>query len=120
MSTLLYWIPTVAYMGLIFYLSSLPGRGIPSRIPDSLLHLAEYFILMFLAIISFSRGIFRPAGKKIYVYAFLLTVLYGLSDELHQFLTAGRHPSLKDWIFDILGALLGAVFYRLCLKIRRG
>ena len=40
--------------------------------------------------------------------AWVLAVLYAISDELHQTLTPGRHPSIIDVvIFDGGGAALG-------------
>ena len=39
--------------------------------------------------------------------AWLLTILYALTDEYHQSFVAGRHPSIWDvLVFDNLGALL--------------
>ena len=39
--------------------------------------------------------------------AFALTVLYGVSDEVHQSFVPGRGPSLIDIAFDAVGAMLG-------------
>ena len=60
--------------------------------------------------------VFEFRGKKFWL-AWLLTVLYALTDEYHQSFVAGRHPSLFDaFVYDNLGALiclsLAALFFR--------
>jgi VanZ family protein len=39
-----------------------------------------------------------------------LSLLYGISDELHQGLTPGRTPDVMDLVADTLGAALGVAF----------
>ena len=49
---------------------------------------------------------FRWEGKKRRL-AWLLAVLYAVTDEIHQTFTPGRHPSIWDVvIFDNLGAMI--------------
>ncbi len=45
----------------------------------------------------------------------LITFLYGVSDELHQWFVPGRHADGIDVLADGLGGLLGAYLF---LKLR--
>ena len=58
--------------------------------------------------------------KKKRPLAWLLAVLYALSDEFHQSFTSGRHPSIWDvLIFDNLGALISLWLTDLYLNQKR-
>lgn len=93
-------------MAMIFYLSSLSDLPIPSLFhsQDFFLHILEYSVLGYLLSMAFANtGLRRSIG----LYAFLFTMLYGASDELHQVFVPLRDPSLLDVSADALGALLG-------------
>jgi VanZ family protein len=52
--------------------------------------------------------------------AWLLAMLYAMTDEFHQSFVTGRHPSMWDvLIFDSLGALIGLWLAGLYLKQKR-
>ncbi|MCL2632499.1 MAG: VanZ family protein, partial [Coriobacteriia bacterium] len=40
--------------------------------------------------------------------AIIIASLYGVSDEVHQYFVPTRHADPVDWMFDTIGALLGA------------
>lgn len=104
---IIYWIFTVTYMGIIFYVSSLQRIDIPGiqEISDKLLHLCGYFILAFMVYLSFVKS---GVKKYVFILAFLIAVLYGIIDEFHQALVPGRDATIGDVIADSLGALLGS------------
>ena len=91
-------IPALAYMGLIFYISSL--SFLPSPVSfngvDKLEHLGEYGILDGLLMV----GGLNPAA------AALVSSLYGASDEFHQSFVPERDCSVWDWTADTAGAVL--------------
>jgi len=58
-------------------------------------HIFEYAILYLL--------IFRATNGK-YVQAYLLTILYAISDEVHQHFVPGRTAAVLDLGFDASGA----------------
>ncbi len=105
----LIWSLTLVYMLLIFVLSSIPVLPQPSDDPyiPVIEHIIEYAILSVLLFSAVSST--RKFNIK---QVFLLTVvaasLYGLSDELHQFIVPGRICSLDDVLADSLGALIGS------------
>ncbi len=114
MRFLIYRAPALAYMAVIFYVSSGPvGPGIAGELPDWLLHGAAYLMLYLLVFWAVHEGAHPFPGRGGYVLPLLLTVLYGLSDEFHQSFVPARDASARDLIADAVGALLGAGLVRL-------
>src|SRR5213593_3124707 len=100
------WLPVVLWAGLIFAFSSIPHLGTGLGTWDLVLrkcaHTSEYAILSVLLL--------RALGEV--APAFLLTVLYAASDELHQSFVRGRHASPLDVCIDAAGGLLGLALWR--------
>ena len=112
----------LAWMLLIYYLSSLPYTGIETiwtvtpeqvtRVPESMGdrniigHLAIFAVLAWLAqaaIQSWNAGnahLFRWS-----VLAVVFSVTYGVIDEIHQSVVPGRSASIADVGVDALGAV---------------
>ncbi|MEK7310189.1 MAG: VanZ family protein [Planctomycetota bacterium] len=118
-----YWLPPIAYAGLIFFLSSRPLPEIPVRIPyiDKAAHLIEYAILAMLLyracmhsnLLRSRSGVPITSGRnRAVAISILVAILYGLSDEVHQFYVPGRLASGWDFMFDALGAVAGVVIIR--------
>lgn len=106
------WVAALAWMALIFFLSSQSRfptliRGLPG-LQDILGHFAVYGVLAILWRWALSgSGVAHPTR-----WAFVLTLLYGFSDEFHQSFVPGRHPDP----FDILTDAAGAAVALACLK----
>ena len=66
-------------------------------------HMGVFGILALLAWYALAR---TTAWRRPWAWAFGLTVLYAISDELHQGFVAGRHPSPVDVGIDAAGALI--------------
>jgi VanZ family protein len=104
------WFPPVAYMAVIYYLSSQtdPVPQVTSVVWDKLLHFVEYGgLATLLSRALIGEGLTRPATL---VAAVLLTSAYGATDELHQARVPNRQADVQDWIVDSLGAAAGAGF----------
>ncbi len=120
---LLYWIPVFIFMGLIFYLSSLQQAdfgGVPPVVlgPEGIIaHTIEYLILGFLVYRALANSSY-PLGK-IFILALIISVLYGASDEVHQFFVPGRTASLSDLGADALGSFMGTFAYFKLFKVKR-
>ncbi len=101
------WWPAVLLMAVIFGLSSQPSGALPNfGWADTLVkkggHLAGYGALS----VSYWRA-FGWKASRLWP-AWVLAVVYGMSDELHQILVSGRHASAVDvFLFDSAGAVLG-------------
>ena len=115
-----FYLPTLLWLGMIFYLSSLPDlRYRTGSISSELFlrkgaHLLEYIFLAFLFWRIFF-GLHRLEEKKAFLFSFLLLFFFALSDEWHQSLIVGRSGKIIDAIYDGLSGLLflqGAFFWR--------
>jgi len=93
-------------MGVIFYWSSQPSIPSPSTLVSKLAHVAEYSMLAGLLAFAFA-GSTRSAMR-----AWVVATLYGVSDEVHQGFTPGRHPMVQDIVLDSAAAAL-------CLQVLR-
>ncbi len=108
-----YWGPVIFLIAFIFILSSFSSLPQPIDIADfdKVEHLSVYLVLSLL----FYRALLGTtefSDKKCIILSILFTVLYGISDELHQFFVHGRDASIADLLFDFLGAILayGSLF----------
>ncbi len=110
-----FWGPPILWMGLIFYLSAQPQLPtLDETWLDFLLkkagHIVVYAVLAWLLVRALvQEGPVQPRHLRL---ALLLTILYALSDELHQSFVPGRTARLLDVGFDTLGALLALARFR--------
>jgi VanZ family protein len=105
------WLPALATMALIFYLSTLPSKGklaatllfTPTLddIASAILHLGAFGFLALTIELGFGK-----VTDKERLWALLWVILYGVSDEFHQYFVPGRTTSLFDVIMDGLGGWL--------------
>lgn len=109
-----FWLPAVAWMSLIYFLSSFHKLqaspvGWQDFVTRKFAHLTEYFILCFL----FYRGLRNTTkislGQSL-ILSLILTILYALTDEYHQTFVSGRTGKALDIGIDSLGAFLGLIF----------
>jgi len=103
------WGPVAVMAGAIFFGSSRnwqgPAGGAAEVVLAKTVHVIEYALLCALV----RRALLKSGARHVAVPAFVLTVAYAASDEIHQMFTPGRTPSPIDLIPDAIGALL-AVF----------
>jgi VanZ family protein len=99
------WFPALMMMMGIFLISAqsasaLPNFGGADGFVKKSGHVIGYAIL---ASLYWRALTFRGNNRWV---AWLLAILYAITDEFHQSFVAGRHPSIWDvMIFDNLGAL---------------
>lgn len=122
------WIMMIGWMALIFYMSHQPGdvsskqSGLVLKIFEILglnlsdkfgelasfivrkaAHFTEYFILYWL--ISNVLGFYYNT-KEMLIYGLIATILYAISDEIHQYFIPARAMAFKDVLIDSSGAIL--------------
>jgi VanZ family protein len=108
---ILRWVPAIAGMVVIFGFSSIPAKELPDfGLWDLLVKKGAHMLGYALLALSFWYAMHFE--KRHWWLAFLLAVVYAITDELHQSFVPGRHPSWVDaLIIDGGGAALA-----LCLK----
>lgn len=135
------WLPVLAWMGVIFFFSAQPSLpSLPDSLSDIILkkgfHAGEYAVLALLVARALRRdparqnqeGVagqqatvgtatqdknYRPEQGELW-RAFLISVFYAFTDEVHQGLVPGRTPRIGDWVIDSSGAAIAllALAYR--------
>jgi len=116
-----YWLPPLAWMGLIFFFSAQPHLPhTPQAWLDVLLkktgHALAYSVLAWLYLRALRGRFHYPTATR--AVALCLAVAYGLSDEYHQTFVPGRNGTPWDVAVDSLGAL-GAMLLEWRLQRRR-
>ena len=101
------WLPALAWMAVIFWLSSGPPPTIPGgiEIPDKVAHFAAYAVLG--GLLWWAAAPLGPAAAG--ALAIVGGALYGASDELHQLFAPGRTADLVDWLADLGGLAIGVL-----------
>ena len=111
------WCLSLLYMAVIFFLSAQSDLPLPYWFggEDFFLHMAEYGVLgLLLSWALVNSGVTR----RLVLYVFLMGLLYGLTDELHQYFVPERVASLIDVIADGLGSLLGSYSFHIFRLIK--
>ena len=116
------WVPVVAWAVIIFYFSSSPGLRFyyvnnswvyPLKVfslkhpyADFILrkmaHAIEYFILTFFLRRTL-KGSFNLNDLYLFIYPVVLSLLYGVCDEIHKLSIANRHPGIRNLLIDSIG-----------------
>ena len=117
MKRVIFLIPALLYMGLIFWMSS---RPVPDTLKEwpmfwqvKLVHILEYGLLALLLLGGLIRaGI--PSGARVALWAAGITFLWGVSDEIHQHFVPGRTAKLADALTDLLAALIAIGVWLVC------
>jgi len=137
------WAFVILWMALIFYLSHQPATEsselstgmsemilsavnniIPTLDVDVSLfnyivrkgaHFTAYFVLAILSVNALRRsGITRYRSA---IVALGISVLYAISDEVHQLFIPGRSGEVTDVLIDSAGASLGIAMYIVVLRV---
>ncbi len=113
---MLYWLPALSWMALIWVLSSSTPDTIErttSRLPSFLMlptvgHVVEFAVLAVL-LLRLVQSNTRRRREAVWAASALLALLYAGVDEMHQSFVPGRQASLIDVGYDALGAAAGLV-----------
>lgn len=123
-------VPIILYSIFIIYLSSL--SAIPYvishfEIKDKILHyigFMGYGLLLFLPIFALNQNFSQQIDKisflnhlkKSYLYTFIISFIFAVSDEIHQSFVPGRDADFYDLLSDTLGILTSLLIYHLIFK----
>ncbi len=105
------WFPPFLIMAVIFYFSSQPGDKLPNLASwDHVFKKSGHMLGYGLLALSYFHWL--RYNKKYYWLAWLLAVLYAVTDEFHQSFVSSRNASMFDvMVFDNFGALFGLLVY---------
>jgi len=88
---------------------------------DKVLHFVGYALLGALFLRAFKTSRIKHNVKLMVILSVLLSSLYGISDEIHQYFVPYRDAELMDVLADTLGGLMGVYLYQsLAGKISAG
>ncbi|MEZ0537031.1 VanZ family protein [Caldicellulosiruptoraceae bacterium PP1] len=79
---------------------------------------AHFFLYLILSILL-CNALFLSNKKILYIsiLSILISLLYSITDEIHQIFVPGRGSQIQDVLIDVSGAFLGAIIYILFINI---
>lgn len=118
-----YVVLLIVYMGIIFWVSSLPGEQLTPEsalgiiISASVKHVSAYAILGILM----SVVIAQVSNKTLSIifYSSTFSSCYGIFDEIHQYFVPTRYCTLLDMYINIIGSITGVLFYLVLSRYTR-
>lgn len=119
--TFRYALPVLAWMVVIFVVSSFPnppGASGPD-VKSQIAHVVEYTVLGFL-VVRLARAYFPLQATTLLLAAsFTVAVAYGVTDEIHQAFVPHRDASGVDVGLDAVGACLGLLIWTGWQRLQR-
>ena len=114
------WFRVVLWCTIIFCLSAIPNyRGMDPNFETlwgilefsarKSAHLCEYAVL-FIFIYRAMEKTWENRSQGQFLFSFCISILYALSDEIHQTFVFGRNGSSMDIFIDAVGSLIGYFF----------
>jgi VanZ family protein len=105
------WGAALILMGVIFLFSEIPSDELPDfRWADIFVKKSGHAIGFGLLALSYWRGLGMEKDRM--WLAWMLALLYAITDEFHQAYTPGRIASAVDVLIDSLGAGLAILLWR--------
>lgn len=119
-SRIYYWGPVIIWMAGIFYMSSQSAiQTSEVKVIDFIIHkiahVAEYGMLSILLYRASNKGFKSNGNWKIPLF---ITIIYALTDEIHQLFVATREGRLRDVVIDSFGAAAGLWIQKQLLQIK--
>ncbi len=106
-------------MGAIFFLSHQPADEL--QLPafpgmDKIAHTIAYMTLAGTVILAHGKKSWFEKVRTVSLTTLGVTVLYGISDEFHQYFIPGRYPDFWDIVADALGGVLAIILFTLLIR----
>ena len=120
-----FWLLALFWIAVLFGFSAVPGSAYPQvDIPhaDKVVHVCLYTPLGYLfgkALLAIAANRVSRAGRWLArvpalqtAVAVLLTIAYGVTDEIHQIFVPRRSSDWHDVVADGIGGVIGAILAR--------
>ncbi len=115
------WLITILIAITIFYMSSktFVGTGVPA---SNILSISYHFFAFFFLALFFSFSLIKGKIKNKYLIftIILISIAYGISDEIHQYFVPGRYCCFQDVLTNSAGIIFSTCFYFFSFGFRRG
>lgn len=108
-----FWLPPLALMGLIFYLSSRPAFAVsPEDWLNFLIFKGLHFLEYALLFILWYRALRNITDIRIssFLFSALIAFFWAVIDEIHQLYVPTRQGSLRDIGIDTLGIFAALIW----------
>ena len=107
------WLPLIIYCLAIYIQSSYPGS---EKIPrfafsDKILHFGAYGLLSILFYRAYETLPLKANKRRLFLLSIGSAILYGVSDEIHQYFVPFRQASIMDVMANTIGSICGVYFY---------
>jgi VanZ family protein len=115
-------IPMFVVMGIIFFLSSVPGEHLylPNIVNiDKVAHMAIYGLLAVTVFYAFGVRFGRSHPFLLPLLVILICAVYGVSDEFHQSFVPNRSSDAFDVLADSAGAVIGCIIHIANINLRK-
>jgi VanZ family protein len=114
-------LPALVVVGGIWFLSSQSILPVPKGILgfDKFQHLLAYLVLAGTLSLWFPLEQWAQHWLRTILLTTLVSSVYGVGDEIHQYFVPGRDCNVWDWIADTIGAFLGAFAAYAVMKLWR-
>lgn len=105
---------TVIVAIAIFAFSSIPGTSYPNfsnsgSLLSYIYHFIIFFLFAFLLIVSFNGK--KDFNVRLFAFAVLAAIVYGILDEIHQMFVPFRFPGVNDVLVNNIGIFLASLIY---------
>jgi VanZ family protein len=111
------WAPVVAYMALIFLISSIANPiALPEGPTDKGAHALLYAGLGVLVVRALAGDWRRPITISGALIAVLICTVYGMTDEFHQYFVPPRKADVLDVAADAAGAVVAVIVMRVIAR----
>jgi len=113
-----YWLPVLAYVTLIAYLSAQPNLKPPIRFEnsDKVYHVLEYLVLGVLLARALRANLRNREPAYAAIVALGLGILIGTGDEYLQSFIPGRESSALDLLADSAGLVVAQFLFAWILR----
>lgn len=117
--SVLAWLPAVAWAALIFVSSAQPSISFaPDPGLDFLVRKTGHMgVFGILALLAWRAVAITTSRRRPWAWALGLTVLYAVTDELHQGVV-GRDAAVRDVAFDAAGAVIALTVLAIVRAVR--
>jgi len=107
------WLPLILYC-LAIYIQS--GHPSPKSIPDvqfldKILHFGAYCVLGILFFRAYDSLAFKDHKNLLVLISIASAIIYGISDEIHQYFVPFRQADIMDVIANSIGSICGVCFF---------